>query len=73
MQWQPDDSTNPHERWFLGAGFLGVPRISLIQGQKLIVWERQEGEATACRQGETGRLLLLQMVGTCRLSRDILA
>ena len=29
MQWQPDGLTIHAKKWFLGAGFLGAPAISL--------------------------------------------
>ena len=32
MQWQPDGSTIRANKWFLGAGFLGAPPISLTGG-----------------------------------------
>ena len=30
VQWQPDGLTIHAKKWFLGAGFLGAPRTSLI-------------------------------------------
>ena len=31
VQWQPDGLTIHTNKWFLGAGFLGAPPISLIR------------------------------------------
>ena len=32
VQWQPDGLTIHAKKWFLGAGFLGAPPISLTEG-----------------------------------------
>ena len=37
MQWQPDGSAIHAEKWFLGAGFLGAPRIYLSVVSWLII------------------------------------
>ena len=35
VQWQPGDLTIHTKKWFLGAGFLGAPPISLSEGSPL--------------------------------------
>ena len=43
VQWQPDGLTIHTKKWFLGAGFLGAPAISLIPSQ--VRHARDEAEA----------------------------
>ena len=39
VQWQPDDLTIHTNKWFLGAGFLGAPPISLTLGTPRFIAE----------------------------------
>ena len=42
VQWQPGDLAIHTEKWFLGAGFLGAPPISLRKGQAQMIAMREE-------------------------------
>ena len=39
VQWPPDGLTNHAKKWFLGAGFLGAPPISLMY---TVAWRREQ-------------------------------